>query len=226
MMHRIRLATQTKTFAKLSGEVEADETFISGKARNMHPDERREKITGTGSTGKVAVMGLLERHGRVHTKVVPNIRKKKLQAEVRENVQRGSKVFTDALASYDGLERDYIHQVIDHAEAYARGNVHTNGLENFWSLLKRGIRGTYVSVEPFHTPMICSSLKWLGLISCPPWAFIPWRTLIYTGTVFGGAGHAPLQKSGMTISFGTRRSGNSRSHLLIMWTIYFTDCSP
>jgi transposase-like protein len=150
MMHRIRLALEDETAGKLGGEVEVDETYIGGRARNMHASERRKRITGTGGAGKVAVMGLLQRRGRVRTKVVPNVRKPQLQSEVRENVRPGSKVFTDALQSYNGLEREYIHQVIDHAEAYAQENVHTNGLENYWSLLKRGIRGTYVSVEPFH----------------------------------------------------------------------------
>jgi transposase-like protein len=150
MLHRIRLAMQDETGGMLGGEVEVDETYIGGKARNMHVSKRRNIITGTGGVGKVAVMGLLQRRGRVRTKVVPNVRKRQLQPIVQEHVLPGSKVFTDALQSYNGLERDYIHQVIDHAEAYAKENVHTNGLENYWSLLKRTVRGTYVSVEPFH----------------------------------------------------------------------------
>jgi transposase-like protein len=150
MLQRIRLALQSQSGGKLGGEVEADETYIGGLARNMHKDRRAKRILGTGGAGKVAVMGLLERHGEVRTKVLPNVRKGTLQAQVREHVEPGSEVFTDALLSYEGLDAEYIHQVIDHAEAYARGNVRTNGLENFWSLLKRGIRGTYVSVEPFH----------------------------------------------------------------------------
>jgi transposase-like protein len=116
----------------------------------MHLAKRQRKILGTGGAGKVAVMGMLERGGKVRTKVVANIRKPQLQAHIRQNVLAGSKVFTDALQSYDGLGRKYIHQVIDHASAYAEENVHTNGLENYWSLFKRGVRGTYVTVEPFH----------------------------------------------------------------------------
>ncbi len=150
MMHRIRLAMQTGTFEKLSGEVEADETFIGGKARNMHADKRKEKIAGRGMSGKVAVMGLLERHGKVRTKIVPDTKSGTLQVEVRENVKPGSEVHTDALRSYRGLNPEYVHNVVDHAERYVDGHVHTNGLENFWSLLKRGIKGTYVSVEPYH----------------------------------------------------------------------------
>jgi transposase-like protein len=95
-------------------------------------------------------MGILERGRNVRTSVVPNRRKRSLQSEVRQHVVAGSALFTDALQSYDGLEAEYAHQVIDHAVEYVRGRVHTNGLENFWSLLKRGLRGTYVSVEPFH----------------------------------------------------------------------------
>ena len=150
MDHRIRLALGIAASEKLSGEVEADETFIGGKARNMHLDKRARRITGTGGKDKVAVMGILERGKSVRTTVIPNRRKKSLQAEVRQHVAAGSALFTDALQSYEGLESEYAHQVIDHAVEYVRGNVHTNGLENFWSLLKRGLKGTYVSVEPFH----------------------------------------------------------------------------
>jgi len=148
--HRIRYALHEGSFDKLSGEVEVDETFIGGKARNMHVDKRERRITGTGGKDKTAVMGIMERGGRVRVKVVPNRRKKALQAEVREHVAAGSALYSDALKSYDGLAQDYAHQVIDHAEKYVDGKVHTNSLENFWSLLKRGINGTYVSVEPFH----------------------------------------------------------------------------
>ncbi len=150
VLHRLRLAMHRGSFEKLSGEVEADETFIGGKARNMHKKKREEKIRGRGASGKIAVMGLLERHGEVRTKVVPDTKKRTLHVEVRENVEPGSELFTDALKSYEGLDPEYIHQVIDHAEKYAEGNVHVNGLENFWSLLKRCFHGTYVSVEPFH----------------------------------------------------------------------------
>ncbi len=150
MLQRIRLAMQQGSFEKLSGEVEADETFIGGKARNMHKKKREEKIAGRGSSGKVAVMGLLERHGEVRTKVVPDTKSRTLQVEVRENVEPGSEIHTDALRSYRGLDSEYIHNVVDHAEKYVDGHVHTNGLENFWSLLKRSLKGTYIAVEPFH----------------------------------------------------------------------------
>ena len=132
----------------LSGEVEADETFIGGKAKFQH--ESKRKHIGTGGMGKVAVMGLLERHGEVRARVVPSRRKRTLQDEVRVSVAPGSTVYTDALSSYKGLETDYVHQIIDHAEGYVRDRVHTNGLENFWSLFKRMVYGTHHSVMPEH----------------------------------------------------------------------------
>src|SRR5438093_9333418 len=137
------------TINKFSGQIEADETYIGGKARNMHKAERARKITGTGGKDKTAVMGILERGGKVRTKVVDNTKKKTLQSEIREHVLAGSALFTDALKSYEGLN-EFQHEVVDHAVEYVRGEVHTNGLENFWSLVKRGLSGTYVSVEPFH----------------------------------------------------------------------------
>jgi transposase-like protein len=150
MLHRIRLCMQDGSTVKLSGEVEADETFIGGKARNMHLAKRQRRITGTGTKDKTAVMGILERGGKVRTSVVASRKKAVLQAEVKKHVEAGSALYTDFLLSYDGLAGDYAHQVVDHAVEYVNGRIHTNGLENFWSLLKRGINGTYVSVEPFH----------------------------------------------------------------------------
>jgi transposase-like protein len=155
LLHRIRFALHQGSFEKmLSGEVEADETFIGGKARNMHVEKRIRRITGSGAKDKVPVIGILERGkdgtSKVRTAVVPNRRKKALQAEVRKHVEAGSALYTDALLSYEGLAGDYAHQVVDHAVEYVNGKVHTNSLENFWSLLKRSISGTYVSVEPYH----------------------------------------------------------------------------
>jgi transposase-like protein len=149
MLQRARLALQGKSGGKLSGEIEADESFIGGKARNMHMKERAEKIHGRGPGGKEIVAAVLERGGEIRAKVVRTRRKKDVQALVRENVEAGSNLYTDALKSYEGLS-EFAHQVVDHAETYVDGQVHTNGCENFWSLLKRGIHGTYVSIEPFH----------------------------------------------------------------------------
>ncbi len=150
MMHRIRKAMETGTFEKLSGEVECDETFIGGLAKNMHKHKREQKIKGRGSVGKTAVFGALERKGRVLAKVISNTKKKTLHKEVKEKVETGANLFTDEWKSYRGLDKDYIHEVINHSIEYVKDNVHTNGIENFWSLLKRTLKGTYVSVEPFH----------------------------------------------------------------------------
>jgi transposase-like protein len=149
MLQRLRLALQDENAGKLSGNVEVDETYIGGKARNMHRTALARRVaefatprTGRNqTTGKVAVMGLLERHGQVRTMVVAGTKRGHLQREVYNHVEQGSTVYSDALRSYNHLADDYTHKVINHAE---------NGVENFWSLLKRGLNGTYVSVEPFH----------------------------------------------------------------------------
>jgi len=149
LLHRLRFAIHKGSINKLSGQIEADETFIGGKARNMHATKRAEKITGTGGKDKTIVMGILERKGEVRASVIDTRKKKDVQKHVREHVLAGSAIFTDALKSYEGLD-EFQHEVIDHAIAYVDGEIHTNGLENFWSLLKRGLKGTYISVEPFH----------------------------------------------------------------------------
>ena len=151
MLHRIRLALQDENFgSKMSGEVEADETYIGGKARNMHKNKRQQNFVGAPNRGKALVMGVLERGGKIKTTVVPNLTRPVLQGEVRKHVEAGASIYTDSLHSYNGLAPDYVHQIVDHAVQYVNGRVHTNGMENFWSLLKRGLGGTYVSVEPFH----------------------------------------------------------------------------
>ncbi len=158
MLHRLRLALQqVEGGGKMRGDIEVDETYIGGKARNMHIAKRKRMgiSQGRSMAGKVAVMGLLNRHGKdgvsqIRTAVVTGRKKGHLQPVVRAGVEAGATIHTDNHFSYQGLDRDYTHNVIDHAEAYVDGNVHTNGCENFWSLLKRAIKGTYVSVEPFH----------------------------------------------------------------------------
>ncbi len=150
MLHRIRCALQDGSTVMLCDNVEVDETYIGGKARNMHKHVKAEKITGTGGKDKTAVFGMLERGGAVKTKVVRRPKKSTLQGIIHNNVLKGSNVYSDALKSYDGLGNWFEHQVIDHAVSYVEGNVHTNGMENYWSLLKRTLSGTYVSVEPFH----------------------------------------------------------------------------
>jgi transposase-like protein len=150
MLHRIRLAMQDCDGGKLCGEVEVDESFIGGKARNMHEAKRREKIHGRGPRDKAIAFAMVERGGKVRTAAAPSRQKEDLQSEIRQHVQAGTAIFTDELKSYEGLDDEYKHAVINHAVEYVNGNVHTNTVENFWSLLKRGLHGTYVSVEPFH----------------------------------------------------------------------------
>jgi transposase-like protein len=154
MLHRIRLAMQDDFFGKKLGtgpdsEVEVDETFIGGKARNMHKS-RRQALTGRIDDDKAVVVGFMERGGKVRTQIVTKRRKHNLQPLVREQVEAGAAIYTDALKAYIGLDNDYEHAVVDHAVEYVHGRVHTNTLENFWSLVKRGLHGTYVSVAPFH----------------------------------------------------------------------------
>lgn len=157
LMHRIRKAMHSGSFeVKLGGEgkeVEVDETFIGGKARNMHKSVKARRITGQGHNvdDKVIVWGVLDRDKRhIRTQVIPDRKRNTLHPIVKENVAAGSSLYSDELWGYTGLENDYDHQVIDHAIEYVNGRVHTNGMENFWSLFKRGLGGTYVSVEPFH----------------------------------------------------------------------------
>jgi transposase-like protein len=155
MLHRIRLGLQDKqTGGKLGGgphsKVEVDETFIGGKARNMHKS-RRDRMTTLGKyTAKTAVMGMLERGGKVRAKVIGQRVGKQMNEIVRENVAAGTWLMTDEFPPYLQLANDYTHLVVNHLDRYVQGNVHTQGIENFWSLLKRGLSGTYVAVEPFH----------------------------------------------------------------------------
>ncbi len=149
MFHRIRTAMETETFMKLSGTVEVDETYIGGKAQNMHKWQRSLRIRGRGYAAKIAVQGAREREtGRVTAEVIHT---GNLKANVVEWVEPGSVVYTDQAKAYIGLDRDYAHESITHGREYVRGNVHTNGIENFWSLLKRAIKGTQVHIHPVHT---------------------------------------------------------------------------
>lgn len=160
MLHRIRVALRTGGFEKIGGsgsEVEVDETFVGGKLKNMHKEKqaRYRALTSTGTsagiTGKAVVMGMLDRSARrIRATVVPDVSRLTLQNAVLQNVAHGTNVYTDQAPAYQRLNRTYVHEIVNHAETYVRGRVHTNGLENFWSLFKRNLAGTYVAVEPFH----------------------------------------------------------------------------
>jgi hypothetical protein len=154
MLHRIRLAMQSNSFMRMGqegGPIEVDETFIGGKPKNMHLRKRKLAKNGNFHTDKPAVMGMLDRETRqVRAKVIPNVKREVLQAEILDQVVKGSKVFTDGWKGYHGLADEFVHETVNHLKEYVRGEVHTQGIENFWSLLKRGLNGTYVAVEPFH----------------------------------------------------------------------------
>lgn len=162
MLHRVRLAMQNGEFVKFGGNsgcVEADETFVGGKSKNMHASRRmnlhkaqRKTLFGdTRFIGKTPVFGLLDReHRKIRATVVPNIKRDTLQQEILKQVEEGANIYTDDSTSYMGLTKKYAHEVVNHLETYVKGQVRTNGIENFWSLLKRQLNGTYVSVEPFH----------------------------------------------------------------------------
>jgi len=155
VLHRIRLAMQEGTIEKLGGKdgtpVEADETYIGGKARNMHKAVKVAKgINSSPMSGKSAVLGLLERDGRVVTFHINSTKSKTMMPLVKSTVKADSWFYTDANSAYVMAGDHFRHSFVDHAVEYVNGVVHTNGMENYWSLLKRTIRGTYVSVEPFH----------------------------------------------------------------------------
>jgi len=158
MTHRIRLAMQTGSFEKYAdkfdGAVEVDETYIGGKARSMNAARRRRWEAEGGSKGhrgKTGVIGFKQRGGEIAVAVIQgDTKKESLQREVRWRVKPEATVITDELKSYAGLDQHYQHEIINHAEKYVDGMIHTNGLENFWSLLKRSLGGTYVSVRPYH----------------------------------------------------------------------------
>jgi transposase-like protein len=158
MLQRLRLAVQDKQgFGKMTkiggpdSEVEVDETFVGGRKKNMHKDRALRYEQKGGAQGKTIVMGMLDRNTRqMRAQIVPNVQRDTLQAEVLSNVKYGTKVYTDDAVQYDKLHWRFVHEVVNKTESYVRGRVHVNGLENFWSCLKRGLNGTYVAVEPFH----------------------------------------------------------------------------
>jgi len=155
MLQRLRLAMKAglSKVGGTGGPVEMDETFIGGKPLNMHRDRRLKlKVGMNGYAEKTAVVGMLDRESRqVRAKVVPNVKRETLQAAILDGIEHKATVYTDGWRGYDNMDAArYIHETVNHATEYVRGNVHTQGIENFWSLLKRGLKGTYVAVEPFH----------------------------------------------------------------------------
>ena len=151
MLHRLRLALQKGSIdRKLMGDVEVDETYIGGQARNMHKNKQLKMKREEGFFRKAVVIGMLERKGEVRTAVINRASTKLIERVVKDNVVPGSNLYSDEANAYVKVGKEYAHQVINHAEKYVNGNVHTNCIENYWSLLKRGLKGTYVSVEPFH----------------------------------------------------------------------------
>jgi transposase-like protein len=155
VLHRIRTAMQSGSFEQLTGDVEADETYIGGRAENMHEWRRLlSGVQGRGTVGKAIVFGVLQRNtkdqaSQVKVKVIKNTKKPTLQTAVRASVEPGANLYTDALPSYQGMG-EYTHEAVDHVTQYVRGNVHTNGIENYWSLFKRTLRGTYVTCTAPH----------------------------------------------------------------------------
>jgi len=156
MLHRIRLALGERPEEKMGSDgspVEVDEVFIGPDPERMHRSRRLKMQKAiTQRTHKTAVMGMLDRETRkVRATVIPNVKRETLQNEILNQVDRGATVYTDNYVGYDKLRvAEFVHETVNHATEYVRGQVHTQGIENFWSLLKRGLKGTYVAVEPFH----------------------------------------------------------------------------
>lgn len=164
MLHRIRMAMQSKSF-KLSGSVESDESYFGGESRNMHAKKRERRIMGRGGVGKAIVHGLLQRTSpdgpsQVTAQVIGRADEETIRERLAVNVAKDATVYTDNALSYSNLYLRYVHRWIDHARSYVDGIVHTNGIENFWSLLKRMIRGTYVAVAPFHLDRYLDEESW------------------------------------------------------------------
>lgn len=152
VLHRIRDAMATGTFQRMSGITEVDDTFIGGLAKNMHHTVRRQRITGTGGVDKMVVQGARNRDsGTVTAAVIDGTDRESVQENIYEWVEPGSALFTDTHKSYQGLDQDFAVKMVNHGKGeYVSGIVHTNGIENFWSLLKRGIKGTQIHVDRAH----------------------------------------------------------------------------
>jgi transposase-like protein len=152
MLHRIRLAMGDSD-GKLGGNggpVEIDETFVGGKVKNMHKSKRIKGMNYSAGNGKTIVMGMLERGGKVRAGVIKDRKAPTMRPALYNNVEAGSHIITDEHSTYPFIAGPYFHEVINHMDGYVRAHIHTNGIENFWSCLKRSVGGTYISVEPHH----------------------------------------------------------------------------
>lgn len=161
MDHRIRLALHSGSLEKLSGEVEADETFVGGNVRNMHRKSKRSiRAKNDGMWGKTVVLGLLERDGNVRAAVSPTRQHYEIRKHITANVESGATLYTDQYDAYQSLPQEFTHEMVNKLEGYVKGRVHVQGMENFWSLLKRTIKGTYVSVDPVHLQAYVDEQAW------------------------------------------------------------------
>ena len=148
--HRIRKAMKQNK-GQLFGKIEADETFIGGLSKNMHAKQRKAAIRGTGGKGKTPVFGMKSRTGEVRAKVVPSVGMVDLHREIKNNVAQGATLYTDRWVGYRGLKAEFNHATVDHmAKQYVNGDCHTNGIESFWALFKRGYHGIYHHMSKKH----------------------------------------------------------------------------
>jgi transposase-like protein len=154
MLHRIRMALGMGPEGKMGGDggpVEVDETFVGPDPRKMHADKKQARYGALNARPKTPVMGMLDRDSRqVRAKVVPNVKRETLQNAILDQIEKGATVYTDRATGYDNLAaQEYVHETVNHVEEYVRGQIHTQGIENFWALMKRGLKGTYIAVESY-----------------------------------------------------------------------------
>ncbi|SIQ57610.1 ISXO2-like transposase domain-containing protein [Chryseobacterium sp. RU37D] len=154
MLQRIRKCFGIENNNELNNEVEADETYIGGKNKNRHANKKVEGSQGRSAKDKTPVVGMVERDGKLNAKAVDNVKHEALSREIISNVKESAKLYTDEWVGYKGLERIYDHSIVKHNQSeYVKGRVHTNTIEGFWSILKRGIVGIYHFTSKKHLQM-------------------------------------------------------------------------